>query len=60
MNILESLLRGFDTNVVSGVVLILMLFVFVLGLFYTKKAKQVEFVRIPVMVNTDSGFIVNT
>ena len=47
MNILESLLRGFDTNVVSGVVLILMLFVFVLGLFYTKKAKQVEFVHIP-------------
>lgn len=31
MDILESLLRGFDTNVVSGVVLILMLFVFGLG-----------------------------
>lgn len=53
MDILESLLRSFDTNVVSGAVLILMLFVFGSGLFYTKKARQVEFVQfVPTLLTT--------
>ena len=53
MEILENLLRSFDTNQVNSVILLLMLFVFIAGLWFTKKAEQVEFVQyVPTLLTT--------
>ncbi len=53
METLESLLRGLDTQSVSSAILILMVLIFVLGLIYTKGAKQVEFVNyVPTLLTT--------
>jgi len=53
MEILESLLRAFDTNIVNSVILITMAVVFGLGLWFTKKAQQVEFVQyVPTLLTT--------
>ncbi|MGL4929458.1 MAG: hypothetical protein ACRC4H_04825, partial [Plesiomonas sp.] len=50
---LESLLRSFDTDVVSLAVLFIMLAMFVLGLWFTKNAKQSEFVNyVPTLLTT--------
>ncbi|MGL6000693.1 MAG: MotA/TolQ/ExbB proton channel family protein [Plesiomonas sp.] len=53
MDMLESLLRSFDTDVVSLAVLFIMLAMFVLGLWFTKNAKQSEFVNyVPTLLTT--------
>lgn len=53
MEILENLLRSFDINLVNSVILLLMLFVFIAGLWFTKKAEQVEFVQyVPTLLTT--------
>lgn len=53
MDILESLLRSLDTQSVSSAILILMVIVCALGLFFTKQAKQVEFVNyVPTLLTT--------
>ncbi|RTR34753.1 MotA/TolQ/ExbB proton channel family protein [Shewanella atlantica] len=53
METLESLLRAFDTNIVNSVILLTMAVVFGLGLWFTKKAQQVEFVQyVPTLLTT--------
>jgi chromosome segregation ATPase len=53
MDILESLLRSLDTQSVSSAILVLMVIVCALGLFFTKQAKQVEFVNyVPTLLTT--------
>lgn len=53
MEILESLLRGFNTDIVSSAIFIAMTLVFMLGLWFTKKSKQVEFVQyVPTLLTT--------
>jgi chromosome segregation ATPase len=53
MEILEILLKGFNAGTVSAVILIVMTFVFFLGLFFTKKSKQIEFVNyVPTLLTT--------
>ncbi|WP_220738859.1 MotA/TolQ/ExbB proton channel family protein, partial [Shewanella sp. c952] len=53
METLESLLRGFNTGVVSSSILVAMVIVFGLGLWFTKKAQQVEFVQyVPTLLTT--------
>jgi chromosome segregation ATPase len=53
METLESLLRGFNTGVVSSSILVAMVLVFGLGLWFTKKAQQVEFVQyVPTLLTT--------
>lgn len=53
MEILESLLRSLNTQSVSSAILVLMALVCALGLFFTKKAKQVEFVNyVPTLLTT--------
>jgi|TARA_R110000851_G_scaffold67191_4_gene151661 chromosome segregation ATPase len=53
MEILENLLRSLDTQSVSSAILVLMVIVCALGLFFTKQAKQVEFVNyVPTLLTT--------
>lgn len=53
METLETLLRWFNTDIVSGAILIAMVTIFVLGLWFTKKAKQIEFVQyVPTLLTT--------
>lgn len=53
MEILENVLRSLDTGYVSGAILVLMALVFSLGLIFTRKAKQVEFVNyVPTLLTT--------
>lgn len=53
MEILEILLKGFNAGTVSAVILIVMAFVFCLGLWFTKKTKQIEFVHyVPTLLTT--------
>lgn len=53
MEILESLLRSLNTQSVSSAILILMVLACALGLFFTKQAKQVEFVNyVPTLLTT--------
>lgn len=53
MDILENLLRSFDTDFVNSAILVLMALVFALGLWFTKKTKQVEFVQyVPTLLTT--------
>ncbi|MCU8072360.1 hypothetical protein [Shewanella sp. SM32] len=53
MEILESLLRSLNTQSVSSAILVLMALVCALGLFFTKQAKQVEFVNyVPTLLTT--------
>ncbi|MCF1432168.1 MAG: MotA/TolQ/ExbB proton channel family protein, partial [Shewanella sp.] len=53
MEILESLLRSFNTDVVNSCILATMAVIFGLGLWYTKQAKQIEFVNyVPTLLTT--------
>nr|WP_075518696.1 MotA/TolQ/ExbB proton channel family protein [Moritella viscosa]SHN95925.1 Putative uncharacterized protein [Moritella viscosa] len=53
METIENLLRGFDTNSVNSLMLIMMLLVFSLGLWFTKKEKHIEFVQyVPTLLTT--------
>lgn len=53
MEILENLLRSFDTNLVNSIILVSMVFIFILGLWFTKKAEQTEFVQyVPTLLTT--------
>lgn len=53
MEIIENLLREFDTNSVNSLMLIMMLLVFSLGLWFTQKAKHIEFVQyVPTLLTT--------
>lgn len=53
METIENLLRGFDTNSVNSLMLIMMLLVFSLGLWFTKKSKHIEFVQyVPTLLTT--------
>jgi len=53
MEILESLLHSFNTNFVNSVILILMVIVFALGLWFTKKDQHNDFVHyVPTLLTT--------
>ena len=53
MEILERLLRAFNTDIVNSSILITMGIIFALGLWFTKKAKQAEFVQyVPTLLTT--------
>lgn len=53
MNTLEALLRDFNTDIVNNAILIAMIFIFCLGLWFTKKAWQGEFVQyVPTLLTT--------
>ncbi|MPY23827.1 MotA/TolQ/ExbB proton channel family protein [Shewanella sp. YLB-07] len=53
MEIFESLLRGFNTDIVNSVIIISMAIVFWAGLWFTKKAQRVEFVQyVPTLLTT--------
>lgn len=53
MEVLENILSDFNTNIVNSIILIAMFIIFFLGLFFTKKAKQSEFVQyIPTLLTT--------
>lgn len=53
METLESLLRGFSTDIVNSTILISMVIIFGLGLWFTKKSQQVEFVQyVPTLLTT--------
>lgn len=53
MEILESLLRGFNTDTVNTLILVTMLVIFVFGLWFTKKAKHIEFLNyVPTLLTT--------
>ncbi|MGI2258814.1 MotA/TolQ/ExbB proton channel family protein [Shewanella sp. GXUN23E] len=53
MEVLESLLRSFNTDVVNSCILAAMAVIFGLGLWYTKQAKQIEFVNyVPTLLTT--------
>ncbi|EKP0299101.1 MotA/TolQ/ExbB proton channel family protein [Aeromonas veronii] len=53
MDILESLLRSLNTDVINIVFLFTMLGVFGLGVWFTKKEKQIEFVNyVPTLLTT--------
>lgn len=53
MEMLESLLRGFNTDIVNSCILVTIAVIFGLGLWYTKQAKQVEFVNyVPTLLTT--------
>ncbi|QJT19422.1 hypothetical protein E5E96_20490 [Aeromonas sp. 1805] len=57
MSILENLLRSLSSDVVNIVFLLSMLAVFVLGLRFTKKGTQVEFVNyVPTLLTTTGIF----
>ncbi|WP_432459460.1 hypothetical protein [Agarivorans sp. QJM3NY_25] len=55
METLESLLRGFNTGVVNSSILVAMVVVFGFGLWFTKKAQQVEFVQYAPTLLTTMG-----
>ncbi|HJS15508.1 MAG TPA: MotA/TolQ/ExbB proton channel family protein [Rheinheimera sp.] len=53
MEILESLLRSFNTDTVNTIILLAMLVIVGLGLWFTKQAKQIEFVHyVPTLLTT--------
>ncbi|AYV13362.1 MotA/TolQ/ExbB proton channel family protein [Shewanella algae] len=53
MEILENLLRSFNTDVVNNCILVAMGAIFGLGLWHTKQARQVEFVNyVPTLLTT--------
>lgn len=53
MDILESLLRSLNTDMINTVFLCTMLLVFGLGLWFTKNSKQIEFVNyVPTLLTT--------
>ena len=53
MEILEQLLRELNTDIVNSVILITMAIIFSFGLWFTKKAKQAEFVQyVPTLLTT--------
>lgn len=53
MEFLENLLRSFNTDVVNGLILLTMAAIFVMGLFYTKKSTNSEFVNyVPTLLTT--------
>ena len=53
MEFLENLLRSFNTDVVNGSILLAMGVIFLVGLYFTKKAHNSEFVNyVPTLLTT--------